>query len=864
MIKYMKSIAYTTIKHVKSVELINLDTISNLDEYPENKERCPFCKNKYNDDNRKVRHHAHYTGYYHNGSEMRYYNAGDIICNCCNNCNLQLEFSAMRVPIYAHNSSGYDNTLLIHILSECHEELNIIPTAMDHYMQIQTKQLVFKDSKKLISGSLRSLVQTFLGGDKSKYNATISSVKQWCKSYGIEFKDSFIDLLLQKEPMFYNLVDSFESLSTPTIPKLEDIYNELTSDLMSVEDYNHMKKLWTTFEIKNWKMYYELYNILDATLLSDVLIQFRTSCINHFCVDPANYMTCPQMTYSLFLKSITDFHSDVKLSELANNWATYMIKTHNNEGLTHDELVKYYFDSMQDFLTYGLNLLRKSQIETFVKMMKSLRGGITQIRTRYCDIVSEHQSKTQSKIEYMDLNNLYPGSMHRPFPYYVEHPDEYLNIHDPNEWILEQSSFQPTGYFIECDIECPTELHNKFNDLPFFPEKNYGLQSQFIKDFATQWNVTNKETKTQKLVCTLFNKSHYFCHYLMLRLGVQQGYRITKIHKITPFKQAPFMYEYVSDLAHRRALAKTDVEKQLFKLLGNSLYGKCLYLGLNKMHVNVCTTYEQSQKIANNHSLDSIQDFELYDKNLAIYKLRNPSRNITSPIFVGFTVLELSKYIVYDYYYNVLKPNFDSVQLLGQDTDSLIVKLTSNDNDLRILKLADYMDFSEIDLNSPFGKRMINYCEENNLDLKTFMNNNKKVPGNIMKLEHQGWTIERFIGLRPKLYILIDNHNTIHKASKGVPKNALTTTGEKFKLDIEKYYHCLFPESSEQAQQIGVFRHIVNQKLSLKTMSQEKCMMNCLDNKVYICNDNITTYAWGHQSIPQSENDQFKLLNGIV
>ena len=862
----MKSIAYTTIKHVKSVELINLDTISNLDEYPENKERCPFCKNKYNDDNRKVRHHAHYTGYYHNGSEMRYYKAGDIICNCCNNCNLQLEFSAMRVPIYAHNSSGYDNTLLIHILSECHEELNIIPTAMDHFMQIQTKQLVFKDSKKLISGSLRSLVQTFLGGDKSKYNATISSVKQWCKSYGIEFKDSFIDLLLQKEPMFYNLVDSFESLSTPTIPKLEDIYNELTSDLMSVEDYDHMKKLWTTFEIKNWKMYYELYNILDATLLSDVLIQFRTSCINHFCVDPANYMTCPQMTYSLFLKTITDFHSETKLSELANNWAMYIIKTHNNEGLTHDELVKYYFDSMKDFLTCGLNLLRKSQIETFVKMMKSLRGGITQIRTRYCDVTSQSktQSKTQSKIEYMDLNNLYPGSMHRPFPYYVEHPDEYLNIHDPNEWILEQSSFQPTGYFIECDIECPAELHNQFNDLPFFPEKNYGLQSQFIKDFATQWNVTNKETKTQKLVCTLFNKSHYFCHYLMLRLGVQQGYRITKIHKITPFKQAPFMYEYVSDLARRRALAKTDVEKQLFKLLGNSLYGKCLYLGLNKMHVNVCTTYEQSQKIANNHSLDSIQDFELYDKNLAIYKLRNPSRNITSPIFVGFTVLELSKYIVYDYYYNVLKPNFDSVQLLGQDTDSLIVKLTSTDNDLRILKLADYMDFSEIDLESPFGKRMINYCEENNLDLKTFMNNNKKVPGNIMKLEHQGWTIERFIGLRPKLYILIDNHNTIHKASKGVPKNALTTTGEKFKLDIEKYYHCLFPESSEQAQQIGVFRHIVNQKLSLKTMSQEKCMMNCLDNKVYICNDNITTYAWGHHSIPQSENDQFKLLNGIV
>ena len=868
MIKYMKSIAYTTIKHVKSVELINLDTIPNLDEYPENKERCPFCKNKYNDDNRKVRHHAHYTGYYHNGSEMRYYNAGDIICNCCNNCNLQLEFSAMRVPVYAHNSSGYDNTLLIHILSECHEELNIIPTAMDHYMQIQTKQLVFKDSKKLISGSLRSLVQTFLGGDKSKYNATITSVKQWCKSYGIEFKDNYIDLLLQKEPMFYNLVDSFESLSTPTIPKLEDIYNELTSDLMSVEDYNHMKKLWTTFEIKNWKMYYELYNILDATLLSDVLIQFRTSCINHFCVDPANYMTCPQMTYSLFLKSITDFHSDVKLSELANNWATYIIKTHNNEGLTHDELVNYYFDSMNDFLTCGLNLLRKSQIETFVKMMKSLRGGITQIRTRYCDVTSKTQTNTgvtnKSKIEYMDLNNLYPGSMHRPFPYYVEHPDEYLNIHDPNEWILEQSSFQPTGYFIECDIECPTELHNKFNDLPFFPEKNYGLQSQFIKDFATQWNVTNKETKTQKLVCTLFNKSHYFCHYLMLRLGVQQGYRITKIHKITPFKQAPFMHEYVSDLAHRRALAKTDVEKQLFKLLGNSLYGKCLYLGLNKMHVNVCTTYEQSQKIANNHSLDSIQDFELYDKNLAIYKLRNPSRNITSPIFVGFTVLELSKYIVYDYYYNVLKPNFDSVQLLGQDTDSLIVKLTSNDNDLRILKLADYMDFSEIDLKSPFGKRMINYCEENNLDLKTFMNNNKKVPGNIMKLEHQGWTIERFIGLRPKLYILIDNHNTIHKASKGVPKNALTTTGEKFKLDIEKYYHCLFPETSEQAQQIGVFRHIVNQKLSLKTMSQEKCMMNCLDNKVYICNDNITTYAWGHHSIPQSENDQFKLLNNIV
>ena len=83
-----------------------------------------------------------------------------------------------------------------------------------------------------------------------------------------------------------------------------------------------MVKLWKTFDIKTWGEYYELYNVLDVTLMADAFEHFRNTTLNAFGVDPMHCITAPQMAYSLFLKvTMEGDHSENSLMTLARKWA---------------------------------------------------------------------------------------------------------------------------------------------------------------------------------------------------------------------------------------------------------------------------------------------------------------------------------------------------------------------------------------------------------------------------------------------------------------------------------------------------------------------------------------------------------------
>ena len=75
-----------------------------------------------------------------------------------------------------------------------------------------------------------------------------------------------------------------------------------------------------------------------------------------------------------------------------------------------------------------------------------------------------------------------------------------------------------------------------------------------------------------------------------MQLGIQQGYRITHIYHLTRFKQAPFIFEYVNMLSEKRAISKTAVEKNLYKLLAYSKYGKVVETGLKRMKLKFANT----------------------------------------------------------------------------------------------------------------------------------------------------------------------------------------------------------------------------------------------------------------------------------
>ena len=488
---------------------------------------CPFChveldSGEIGDDSMKapkVRHHAHVAGVYTTGKgEVRHFEAGQYICTCCTKYNLQLSFNKKnyRLPVYFHNGSHYDFTFIMKIIAAVPGgDLKVIPTTEDKGMQIEYNDIQFKDSLKLISSPLRSIVAQTLGGNLDLYVHTKQQLCKYCESLGKQWNDEYIELLTRKEPMFYSLIKSYESLGNTVIPSREQCIDDMKGEMMPQDEYDHMVKLWNTFDIKTWGEYYELYNVLDVTLMADAFDHFRNTTLKAFGVDPMHYITAPQMAYSLFLKvTMEGNHSENSLMTLARKWAQYIMRINANEGLAEKQLVKVFMNRMGEFYeSKGIRLMETNEINDFMRLLKNLRGGITQIVKRHSKVdITNTEQATASKegIYYLDANNLYGGAMHRMMPYELvgipERQETMEKINrDPNGWVQSLKTFGKHGYFVECDIEAPVELHDKFNDLPFFPVQKAGMYSDGIKKYAAKNDIVDKvkETNTPKLICDL-------------------------------------------------------------------------------------------------------------------------------------------------------------------------------------------------------------------------------------------------------------------------------------------------------------------------------------------------------------------------
>lgn len=855
---------------------------------------------------RKHRHHAHAEGYYSNGKEYKYYKAGEYICTCCLECNIKLKYNKKELlPVYFHNGHKYDNTFILQTISEYlsqrNQKMKVIATSMDKFMNISFNGISIKDSFKMITAPLKNMVNEMLGSNVSNYVYTSQIMEQYFRQNNKEWKPEYIELLTRKEPMFYNLIKSYNSLSTRGIPKQEDIFDDLSLLPMNDEDYQCMSKIFETFGIQTWGEYYSLYNLLDTTLLADVFEQFRDSCLQSFTLDPAHFLTTPQMSFTIFTKFISCVDHE-RVQKASKDWAVYITKINKHEGKPLDLLERIYQESYYDFIEGGgIKLLTNGrQNEQFVKLLNNLRGGLTQISTRYCKVPEiTPEEENVDGIYYFDANNLYGSCMMKFLPYQL-YPENYvINYYkgpirsqkefierineDPEEFVNSIESYGPTGYFIECDITLPEELHDKFNDLPLFPTKDIGVLSEPMKDYARQNNLVKtletteeqlfESDKTKKLICNLCDKKNYLVHYEMLKLGLSLGYKITKIHSVICFKQAPFIFDYINYLSTERAKTKSAVLKNLFKLLANSLYGKFVETELKRIKVKPVTTYEEQQKLISKYGYQMIERAELYSKNLWVSKMYNPKKNITKPFYIGFAILDLSKYIMYDVYYNVLKKNFDTT-LLAQDTDSLMVNLRSKqDIETKLCKLYNYFDFSELKEGTRMHNALKKYYDNNEdkvqsnfTSFEQFINNNKKVPLPL-KDENCGLRVLEFIGLRPKMYCMINEEQKIKKAAKGVSR-AVKIDSEILRINelqsVDIYKQVLFPETSENTVIQGEITRINNQKLKVSTVSQQKVCFTCMDNKRYICKGNVKTYAWGHKDIPEEENKKFYELNSKV
>lgn len=214
----------------------------------------------------------------------------------------------------------------------------------------------------------------------------------------------------------------------------------------------------------------------------------------------------------------------------------------------------------------------------------------------------------------------------------------------------------------------------------------------------------------------------------------------------------------------------------------------------------------------------------ILSENLVAIQLNPEEIKLDKPIYIGFTVLELSKSHMYDFHYFVIKPKYeDNVKLCYTDTDSFIYDITTNDFYMDIKKhFLNFFDTSNYNLANPFYLSLTN----------------KKVPG-LFKDELGGMIVTEFIGLRSKLYcVKSENHSDIKKA-KGIRKGVVKD------LKISDYRDVLLKDQILRRKNI-IFKAI---KHEVFTQSVNKIALSNKDDKRFITKDKINTIAWGHEKI---------------
>ena len=267
------------------------------------------------------------------------------------------------------------------------------------------------------------------------------------------------------------------------------------------------------------------------------------------------------------------------------------------------------------------------------------------------------------------------------------------------EWLKNVDSFDVMsidtksdgGYILEVDLEYSKELHELHNDYPLAPEKltvTNDILSNYCKSIADKYDIKVGDVK--KLIPNLGNKTKYVVHYRNLQLYLSLEIKLTKIHRVLNFKQPDRMKKYIDFNTKKRMCATSDFEKDFFKLLINSVYGK---------------TVENLRKWINVRFVNNKKDFlkytskptyvthKLFNKNFAAIHEIKQVLVLNKPIYVGFTVLDLSKWLMYDFYYNFIKKNFNA-ELLFTDTDSLTYKIKSEHVYKDFYKWKDLFDFS--------------------------------------------------------------------------------------------------------------------------------------------------------------------------
>lgn len=254
--------------------------------------------------------------------------------------------------------------------------------------------------------------------------------------------------------------------------------------------------------------------------------------------------------------------------------------------------------------------------------------------------------------------------------------------------------------------------------------------------------------------------------------------------------------------------------------MNNAVYGKTMENVREHIDFELVDTAERYQKCLNK---PPFKHRHIITENLIGVEKMKETVKLNKPMYVGMSILDMSKLHMYSFYYDALKEKYDDkIRLICTDTDSFVIHTKTEDIYDDFNEMKEHMDFSDYDKND-----------------KCYDITNKKVLGKF-KDECNGKIITHFIGLKPKSYVFkIYNAKKEEKKSKGIVKHKV-----RKELNYSNYEDTLENDKKNTVK----FNSIRSKNHQIYTITQVKQSLSSYDNKGYYI-DNINSLPYSHYRI---------------
>jgi len=329
------------------------------------------------------------------------------------------------------------------------------------------------------------------------------------------------------------------------LPSMSEFYSKLKMKGITEDEYKRAHEMWDTYKCKNMQDFHDVYVKLDVALLADCMENFPRVDIQEYGIDPAHCWTLAGYTWQCCLK-ITNLE---------------------------------------------LQLITDPNV--YLMFENAIRGGVSTVSNRYSKANNKYlpdydSNQLSSYIMSWDVVNLYGYFMSFKLPC-----GNFRFIDEPDKFDFQSVDLDgEKGYLLEVDLSYPPELHDAHSDLPLAPE-HITVTPQMLSEYNSADDTFRGQTC---LVPNLWDKPRYVLHIRNLKLYADLGMKVDRIHKVIEFDQKAFLASYIAFNTEKRRMARSSFEKDFFKLMSNSVYGKTIEQLWNRVNVKLVTDPNKVKK----------------------------------------------------------------------------------------------------------------------------------------------------------------------------------------------------------------------------------------------------------------------------